>query len=39
MVLIINFQRPDGLEVPLDDTLKDLNFYSVENGDKISVQW
>ncbi|EEB11830.1 tubulin-specific chaperone E, putative [Pediculus humanus corporis] len=35
----IHSQRRDSVEIPLDDILKDLNFYSVENGDKIAVHW
>ncbi|KAK6632446.1 hypothetical protein RUM44_007488 [Polyplax serrata] len=35
----IHAERTDGLAVPLEDYLKDLNFYSIENGDKISVNW
>lgn len=35
----LHAERNDNMEVPLDNNMKDLNYYSVENGDKILVRW
>ncbi|XP_066992589.1 tubulin-specific chaperone E isoform X2 [Anabrus simplex] len=34
----ISSKKP-GVEIPLDNELKTLDFYSVEDGDQISVRW
>jgi len=31
--------KEDGLQVEMDNDLRDLNFYGVNNGDKIVVKW
>ena len=35
---VSSFQVPE-VEFPLDKYLQDLSFYSVEDGDRISVRW
>ncbi|KAL0273899.1 UNVERIFIED_CONTAM: hypothetical protein PYX00_006466 [Menopon gallinae] len=35
----IHFEGSKVFEVPIDNDMKQLDFYSIRNGDKISVRW
>jgi len=37
-LVYISLKAPE-VEFPLDKYLQDLSFYSVEDGDRISVRW